>query len=140
MTAGSVMNGAGSPGQQRWIGSRVEVDVGSFVEDLLARRPGDRLGAGVRDRLQLQEAADLLAKPLRRLHVEDVAELGRGVVELLDAECHAHALLGAELVDEKRVLRSLRVLEEEGRPARLHDAVGDLGDLEIGVGLGLDPT
>ena len=39
------MNGAGSPGQQRWIGSRVEVDVGAFVEDLLARRLRDRLRA-----------------------------------------------------------------------------------------------
>ena len=82
---------------------------------------------------------DLLAKPLRRLHVEDVAELRRGVVELLDAERHAHALLGAELVDEERMLRSLRLLEEERRPAGLDHAVGDLGDLEIGVGLGLDP-
>ena len=73
--------------------------------------------------------------PSRRLHVEDVAELRRRVVERLDAERQAHAPLGAELVDEERVLRALRVLEEERRPARLDDAVGDLGDLEVGVGL-----
>ena len=50
----------------------------------------------------------------------------------------AHAPLGAELVDEKRVLRALRVLEEERRPARLDDAIRDLGDLEVGVDLGRD--
>ena len=63
---------------------------------------------------------------------------GGDVVERLDAERHAHAPLGAELVDEERVLRALRVLEQERRPAGLDDAVGDLGDLEVGVGLGGD--
>ncbi len=78
--------------------------------------------------------------PLRRLHVEDVAELRGRVVERLDAERHAHAPLGAELVDEERVLRALRLLEQERRPAGLHHAVGDLRDLEVGVGLGFDPS
>ena len=36
------------------------------------------------------------------------------------------------------MLRALRVLEEKRRPAGLDDAVGDLGDLEVGVGLGRD--
>ena len=76
--------------------------------------------------------------PCGRLHVEDVAELRGRVVELLDAEREAHAPLGAELVDEERVLRALRVLEEERRPARLDDAIGDLGDLEVGIGLDRD--
>ena len=34
--------------------------------------------------------------------------------------------------------RALDLLEQERRPARLDDAVGDLGDLEIGVDLGRD--
>ena len=76
--------------------------------------------------------------PSRRLHVEDVAELRRRVVELLDPEREAHAPLAAELVDQERVLRAFRVLEEQRRPARLDDAIGDLGDLEVGVGLGRD--
>jgi hypothetical protein len=47
----------------------------------------------------------------------------------------AHPPLAAELVDEERVLRALRVLEEERRPAGLDDAVRDLGDLDVGVRL-----
>ncbi len=34
--------------------------------------------------------------------------------------------------------RALRVLEQERGPARLDDAVDDLGDLEVGVDLGRD--
>ena len=45
MTAGSVMNGAGSPGQQRWIGRSAEVDVvaaeNDLLADALARRSSD---------------------------------------------------------------------------------------------------
>ena len=78
-------------------------------------------------------------RSLRRLEVEDVGELRGGVVERLDAEREAHAPLRPELVDEERVLRALRVLEEERRPARLHDPVDDLRDLEVGIGLGRDP-
>ena len=131
--------------ERRWIArpaaldrEAAEVDVVALVEDLLARRLRDGLRPRVGDRLQLQQALHLLAQPLRRLHVEDVAELGGRVVELLDAEREAHAPLGAELVDEERVLRALRVLEQQRRPAGLDDAIDDLGDLEVGVGLDWD--
>ena len=60
------------------------------------------------------------------------------VVEPLDAEREAHAPLGAELVDQQRVARALRVLEEERRPAGLDGAVDDLRDLEVGIDLGGD--
>ena len=60
------------------------------------------------------------------------------VVELLDAEREAHAPLGAELVDQQRVLGALDVLEQERRPFRLHGAVDDLGDLELGIDLDRD--
>ena len=76
--------------------------------------------------------------PCGRLHVEHVAELRGGVVELVDAEREAHAALGAELVDQERVRRPLRSLEQQRRPAGLDDAIDDLGDLEVGVGLGRD--
>ena len=137
MTAGSVMNGAG-PRPAALDRKPAEIDVGALVEDLLTRRLRDRLRPRVRHRLQLEQPADLLAEPLGRLHVEDVAELRRRVVEALDAERHAHALLSAELVDQKRVLRALGVLEEKRRPAGLHHPVHDLGDLEVGVDLGRD--
>ncbi|CAA9420659.1 MAG: hypothetical protein AVDCRST_MAG78-1011, partial [uncultured Rubrobacteraceae bacterium] len=34
-------------------------------------------------------------------------------------------------VDEKRVIAALNVVEEEGGTGSLHDAVSDLGDLEL---------
>src|SRR5206468_2545065 len=58
--------------------------------------------------------------------------------ELLDAEGEAHSPLGAELVDQERMLCSLRPLEEQRRSARLDGAVDDLGDLEVGIDLGRD--
>ena len=138
MTAGSVMNGAGSPGQQRWIGSRPRSTSAPSRKTSWHGAFETVFGQRVGDRLQLEETLDLLAKPLRRLHVEDVAELGGRVVERLDAEREAHAPLGAELVDEERMLRALRVLEQKRGPAGLDDAIDDLGDLEVGVDLGRD--
>ena len=58
------------------------------------------------------------------------------LVERVDAEREAHAPLGAELVDQQRMLRALRILEEERRAAGLHGAVDDLRDLEVGIDLG----
>src|SRR5439155_12582238 len=112
-----------------------EVDVVAFEDDLLADalRHDPRLRVG--DRLQLQKTPDLLADPLWRLHVEDVGELGGCVVEPLDPEREAHAPLRPELVDQERIRRAARLLEEERGPARLDDAVRDLGDLEVGVDL-----
>ena len=115
-----------------------EVDVVALEDDLLAGALGDRLRERVRDRLQLEQALDLLDDPLGRLHVEHVAELRGGVVQLVDAEREAHAALGAELVDQERVRRPLRSLEQQRRPAGFDDAIDDLGDLEVGVGLGRD--
>ena len=75
-------------------------------------------------------------RPGRRLHLEDAAHALAELVERVDAEREAHAPLGAELVDQQRMLRALRVLEEERRAAGLHDAVDDLRDLEVGIDLG----
>jgi hypothetical protein len=99
-----------------------------------AHRARTRVG----DRLQLLQPAHLLDEPLRRLHLEQVAEPGGDVVEPLDAERHRHAPLGAELVDQQRMARALDVLEQQCGAARLHDAVVDLRDLEVGVDLGVD--
>ena len=138
ITAGSVMNGAASPGQQRLDRQQVEVHVVAGEDDLLARAGAHGLRPRVGDRLELHQARDLLAQALGRLHLEHVLELLADVVEPLDAEGEAHPPLGAELVDQQRVLRALRVLEEERRAARLDGAVDDLGDLEMRVDLGAD--
>ena len=57
---------------------------------------------------------------------------------VVDAERERHPPLGAELVDEERVLGALRVLEQQRRPAGLDGAIDDLRDLEIGIDLGGD--
>ncbi len=139
ITAGRVMNGAGSPGQQVWIGQPRDVDLVAREHDLLAFALRDDLRRRVGDRLELLQAAHLLPEPLRRLHLEHVGELLRDSVEARRPEREAHAPLGAELVDEERVLGALRVLEEQRRAAaRLDEAVDDLGDLEVRVDLGRD--
>src|SRR6185503_1704115 len=101
------------------------IEIG-LEHELLAAAAAHDLRYRVRELLQPPEALDLLDETLRRLHLEHVLELARNIVELLHAEGEAHAPLGAELVDEQRVRRALRVAEEKRRPARLHGAVDDL--------------
>src|SRR5207302_5401759 len=115
-----------------------EVDLVAAQHDLLACALAHGARQRVGDGLELLQASDLLHEPGRRLHLEHVRELARNVVELLYPEREAHAPLGPELVDEQRVLRALRSLEEERRAAGLDRAVDDLRDLEIRVDLGGD--
>ena len=115
-----------------------EVDVVAAQDDLLADALTDRLRARVGDRLQLLQAAHLLHQAARRLHLEHVGDPLRDVVEALDSEGEAHAALGAELVDQKRVPGALRLLEQQRRPSGFHRAVDDLRDLEVRVDLGRD--
>ena len=130
------MNGPPSDGQQVMIGSRSRSGCSSTIswqapfETVFGRRVGEAL--------ELAERAQLVGDPLRRLQLEHVRELGGDIVEPLDPEREAHAPLAAELVDQQREPRALDVAEEQRGPAGLHRAVGDLGDLEVGVHLGVD--
>ena len=121
ITAGSVMNGPASPGQQVWTGSRVR----DRPRRRAARSPGRRPCAQCRGGesaidFSCFKPAQLVREAVRRLHLEHVGELRRHVVEPLDAEGEAHAALRPELVDEQRVLASLRRARRAapGRPAR----------------------
>ena len=138
ITAGSVMNGAGSPGQQRWIGSRSRSTASPVEHDLLARPRPHRLRHRVGDRLQLRRARAPsrrgLAAAASRARPRAARRRRRGA----RVEGEAHAPLGAELVDQQRVLGAFRALEEQRRPARLDRPVDDLGDLEVRVDLGGD--
>ena len=108
----------------------------SFEDDVVVRGARDGLRARVRDRLQLLQAPHLVDEPLGRLHLEHRPQLRRGVVEPFHAEREAHAPLGSELVDQERLARVLRLLEEQRRAARLDGAVDDLGHFEVRVDLG----
>jgi hypothetical protein len=117
---------------------QVEIDVVAGEHDVVHGAGADRARTRVGDRLQLLQPTNLLDEALRRLHLEQVAEPRRDVVEPLDAERHRHAPFRAELVDQQRMPRALDVLEQQRGPAGLHDAVVDLRDLEVGVDLGVD--
>ena len=124
---------------RRWFFEQCGIGLGSMaLVNLLAGAASDRARPRVGDRLQLLEAADLGNEPLWRLHLQDVGDAFSDGVEGGRVERHAHAPLGAELVDEQRPVGTLDVLEEERRPAGLDGAVGDLRDLELGIYLGGD--
>ena len=117
----------------------VEVDVVAGEHDLLARRLSrPSFGSESAIDFSLPRLRTLSTSPCGGCISSTSLELRGDVVEVLDAEGEAHPALGAELVDQERVLRALDVLEQQRRPAGLHDAVGDLRDLEIGVDLGGD--
>ena len=141
ITAGSVMNGAGSPGQHVWMGSRV-MSTSSPVSTISWQTPLETtFGRESAIDLSFFRPWIFSRRPSRRLHLQHVGELLGDGVEARRAERHGHAPLGAELVDQQRMLGALRVLEEQRRPAaRLHEAVDDLGDLEVRVDLGRDPV
>ena len=138
ITAGSVMNGAGSPGQQRWIGRRPRLT--SSPRSTISWQAPLPTVFGRESAIDLSfcRPRTFSSEPARRLHLEHVGDPLRDVVEPLDAEGEAHPPLGAELVDQERVLGALRILEQERRPAGLHRAVDDLRDLEVGIDLGRD--
>ena len=138
ITAGSVTNGAASPGQQVITGKRAEVDLVAAQDDLLAGAAAHDLGTRVGDRLQRAQTPNLGGEPFGRLHLEHVGEPGRDLVEALDAEREAHATLGAELVDQQRVLRTARPLEQQRRATGLDRPVDDLRHLEVRIDLGGD--
>ncbi len=133
------MNGAGSPGQQVWMGSRV-MSTSSPVSTISWQTPLETtFGRESAIDFSFFRPLHLLAETLRRLHLQHVGELLGDSVEARRAERHRHAPLGAELVDQQRVLGALRVLEQQrGAAARLDQAVDDLGDLEVRVDLGGD--
>ena len=138
ITAGSVMNGAGSPGQQRWIGSRSR-SISSPVRTISWQAPRETVfGSESAIDFSFFRPRTLSTRPCGGCISSTSSSLRGDVVEPLDAEREAHPPLGAELVDQERQARALRALEQERRAAGLHRPVDDLGDLEVGVDLGRD--
>ena len=120
ITAGSVMNGAASPGQQVWTGSRSRSTSSPGQDDLLAGARADGARPRVGDRLQLlQPARASRAGPAAAASRARRRASRRASSSDSTPKREAHAPLGAELVDQQRQLAALRVLEEERRPAGL---------------------
>ncbi len=138
ITAGSVMNGPASPGQQVCTGSRPRSTSSPWRTTSWQAPRLTTLGPGVGDRLQGPQPAHLGGEPFGRLQLEDLRELGSDVVQRVDAEREAHAPLGAELVDQQRDRAAFRLLEEQRRAAGPHGPVDDLRHLEARVDLGRD--
>ena len=100
------MNGAGSPGQQRWIGSRSR-STSSPVRTISCDGPL-RTVFGRESAIDFSfcSPAHLRDEALGRLHLEHVAEPAPDLVERLRAEGEAHPPLRSELVDQQRVRSS----------------------------------
>ena len=133
------MNGAGVAGPAGLDRQQVEVDVVAGEHDLLARAAAHRSSAASRRSTSASQArAPSRASPCGGCISSTSSSFVGDVVEPLDAEGEAHPPLGAELVDQQRMLGALRALEEERRPAGLDRAVDDLRDLEVRIDLGGD--
>ena len=138
ITAGRVMNGAASSGQQVWIGSRSRF-TSSPVSTTSWHGPlRTDFGTRVGDRLELHQAADLVAEALRRLHLEHVAELlADSSSESTPKARHIRRSVPNWLISSGSC-EPFGLLEEQRRPAGLHRPVDDLGDLEMRIDLGVD--
>ena len=95
-------------------------------------------GGAARRAPSLPNASRSPPQPCGSSGLSSPAMLVADVVEPLDAERLGHPPLGAEHVDGQRHRRAADVLEQQRRAAGAHDALDDLGDLEVRVDLGLD--
>ena len=117
------------------------------LDHFLARPGGDFLGKEFAHFGQHGQHLDFVEQALRRLNVHEHLDAVGNLVQRVDVERHGHTALRAELVDEDAGAgMPFDVLEEQRRAAGtvgaarppLGDAVGNLGDLQNGIGFGLD--
>ena len=138
ITDGSVMYGPPSSGQHCMIGSRSRSG-SAITTSWQAPEPTIFGFESFRVRRPVAAASSTADSPFGGCSSSNTpATRSRTSSSDADAERQAHAALGAELVDQHRHRRALDVAEQQRRPARLHGAVGDLGDLEVRVDLGRD--
>ena len=145
-----------SCGQHLRIGKLIEIEV-LAEDDFLAggilglHGFGKRAGEGAK----LRQHLELVKKTFGGFHVHQPCDALGDFVEVIDAEGHGHAPLAAELVDQDFVAgKAFDIFKQQSRTAgcviRLGggvfagcadfaDAVGDLGDFEVGRDLFADP-
>ena len=108
------------------------------LHHLLAGSGADRLGGERGHPRQLGEHLHLLDDALGGLDLEKLGDLIGHGVQALDAERPHDSRIGCVGVDQDGDVVALPPrtdggLEKERRAARLHAAIGDLGDLELDV-------
>ena len=117
------------------------------LDHFLTRAGGNLLGEKLAHFGQHGQHLDFVEDALRRLDVHEVLDPVGDLVKRVHIKRHPHATLGAELVDQDlRARMAFDVFEKQRRaawPVRaarspLGDAVGDFGDLQDGIGFGLD--
>ena len=99
-------------------------------------REVDRLARGLQDR---QHIGFIFHREVREL--ENFSDLVGNVVEPINAERESHSFIGAEGVDEHGHIIALDVLEQQRDVTpvvEFGDAIGDLGDLELGADRSFD--
>ena len=117
------------------------------ANDFLAGAGGDQLGKEAAHLGEHGQHADFIEKALGRFDIHELADAAGDFVERVAVERQVHAALGAELVDEQLGGGiAFEVFKEQRRTARaaaaartpLGDAVGDFGNFQNGIALGLD--
>ncbi len=105
------------------------------IDDLLAGALARRARGKFRDlaqaRQELEFRHEALAGSLGQL--QELSYTTPDIVEVLDAQGARHSFLRAECVYEEWVVAVCYFVEKEGGAVPFHDAVGDLGDLELGA-------
>src|SRR5579884_326464 len=79
-------------------------------------------------------------KSLRRFHVHELPDPISNFIKRVNFNRHAHAPLGAELIDENRNVTAFRIFEQKRRStgfsvlvAAFRNAIRDLGNFEHGI-------
>ncbi len=109
------------------------------LHHLLAGALADGFGEDPREIGQLGQHPDLVEERAGAFGFQERVQAPGHGVQGLGAQGQAHPPLRTERVDQDGDALAVHVLEEEGRPAGLHDPVRDFGDLQFGADRGLDP-
>jgi hypothetical protein len=71
--------------------------------------------------------------------LDQLGDLCSDLLDIFDTQRQRHSLGRTEGVDQNRNLFADDVFKQQGRPGGFHDAVGDLGDFQLGIDRVRDP-
>ena len=82
---------------------------------------------------QLRQHLQLADEALGHAHFEKLGDAAGHLVDRVHFERDLHPPHAGEGVDQHRDVRALRLFEQQRRAAGLHAAVGEFGDLQLGI-------